>query len=87
MTGTTTIPTGPTDLFSCINDECAIKQPQQRNGGSRWLPYTKEEQFAEWITRLTNSDEWLLVFERLRGLEPKDVIEALRKGPMLRSQR
>jgi ParB-like chromosome segregation protein Spo0J len=74
------------DLFPDNARECAIKQARQRNGRSRWLPQTKEEQFAEWITRLTNSDEWLQVFERLKSLSPNDVIRALRKGPMLRLQ-
>ena len=76
----------PPGLFPELQSERAIEDVRRRNNRSLWIPQTKEEQFAEWIAKLAASDEWQKVFERLRDLDPKDVIRALRKGPMLRLQ-
>jgi ParB-like chromosome segregation protein Spo0J len=83
----TAIRVDPLDLFPDLQSECAIKDARQRNKRSRWLPQTGEEQFAECLTNLFNSDDWQQVSERLRGLNPKEVVRASKKGPMLRVQR
>jgi ParB-like chromosome segregation protein Spo0J len=74
------------DLFPDIQREFSNLDAQRRNKRIAWIHPTDEEQLAQALRNLTSCDDWLQVFQELRAPKPKGVIEALKRGPMLRIQ-